>query len=260
VVYKTVTPVTVGNSAQYGGDDINKIANLLNGQSSDAVTIGSNWTFKSTFLKLRNPANTFSYSITSGAITADRILNLPITSGTDTITTDASTSTFINKTMSGTANTFTGIPKSSIPSSIMYNDGNNNFGSFYEDISQIGAPANPPSGTRRVFMDTNTGKLSVKTSAGTVVSLEEQPTVSGFAKGKATFSGNGSLGSFSTPHGLGVTPSSISVTPGSAHASGSSFNYTVYATCDATNITFRTSSGGFDSGTNNLIWFWQAWV
>jgi hypothetical protein len=43
----------------------------------------------------------------------------------------------------------------------------------YMDIDQISAPSNPSSGTRRLFVDSGTGKLSVRTSAGTTVSLEE---------------------------------------------------------------------------------------
>lgn len=42
----------------------------------------------------------------------------------------------------------------------------------YQDIAQIAAPANPGAGVRRIFMDTATGELSVRTSAGTTVSLE----------------------------------------------------------------------------------------
>ena len=42
-------------------------------------------TFLSSGLKVRNPANTFQYDITGGAIAADRILNLPVITGTDTL-------------------------------------------------------------------------------------------------------------------------------------------------------------------------------
>ena len=40
------------------------------------------------------------------------------------------------------------------------------------DYPQQSTPANPASGTRRVFTDSGTGELSVRTSGGTTVSLE----------------------------------------------------------------------------------------
>jgi len=45
-------------------------------------------------------------------------------------------------------------------------------GANFQDIAQIAAPANPAAGTRRLFVDSGTGELSVKTSAGATVSLE----------------------------------------------------------------------------------------
>lgn len=51
---------------------------------------------------------------------------------------------------------------------------NENFGAFYHDVSQIAAPANPGAGVRRVYVDSGTGKISVRTSGGSSVSLEEQ--------------------------------------------------------------------------------------
>lgn len=43
----------------------------------------------------------------------------------------------------------------------------------YFDFSEIAAPSNPSAGTRRLFTDSATGELSVRTSAGTTVSLED---------------------------------------------------------------------------------------
>jgi hypothetical protein len=51
-------------------------------------------TFLSSGLKIRNPANTFGYTITGGAIAADLILNLPVITATDTIATLGLTQTF----------------------------------------------------------------------------------------------------------------------------------------------------------------------
>jgi cytoskeletal protein CcmA (bactofilin family) len=60
-------------------------------------------TFLSSGLKIRNVANTFQYSITGGAITANRTLNIPVITGTDTLATLGLTQTF-----TGTTNTFSG--------------------------------------------------------------------------------------------------------------------------------------------------------
>lgn len=49
------------------------------------------------------------------------------------------------------------------------------------DIPQSAAPANPSAGTRRLYVDSGTGKISVRTSAGASVSLEEQGGGSGDA-------------------------------------------------------------------------------
>ncbi|KKM19125.1 hypothetical protein LCGC14_1658760, partial [marine sediment metagenome] len=49
---------------------------------------------------------------------------------------------------------------------------NENLGAFYLDIDDIAVPANPGAGIRRLFVDTATGELSVRTSAGATVSLE----------------------------------------------------------------------------------------
>ena len=50
-----------------------------------AQTISEAKTFLNSKLLLRNPANTFSYTIVPAAIAADRSLNLPLTTGTDTL-------------------------------------------------------------------------------------------------------------------------------------------------------------------------------
>ena len=49
---------------------------------------------------------------------------------------------------------------------------NQNLGAFYQDVAQITAPTNPGTGVRRLFCDSASGELSVKTAAGSTVSLE----------------------------------------------------------------------------------------
>jgi hypothetical protein len=53
---------------------------------------------------------------------------------------------------------------------------NQDLGAYYMDVAQIAAPANPAAGTRRLFTDQATGELSVRTNAGTTVSLEAGAT------------------------------------------------------------------------------------
>ncbi len=65
-----------------------------------------------------------------------------------------------------------GIHGASLHSGDVIPPANQNFGAFYFDFAQIAVPANPASGTRRLFVDSATGEVSVRTSAGSTVSLE----------------------------------------------------------------------------------------
>jgi len=63
--------------------------------------------FRSGRLDVRNPANTFSYSITGSAITAARAITLPLLTADDTIVVLALAQTLTNKTINATNNTIT---------------------------------------------------------------------------------------------------------------------------------------------------------
>ena len=65
---------------------------------SGALVFGTAPLFKTT-INLNNPGDTFKYVITPAAIAADRILNLPLLTGTDTVVTAAFTQTLTNKTL-----------------------------------------------------------------------------------------------------------------------------------------------------------------
>lgn len=60
-------------------------------------------------------------------------------------------------------------------------DANQSFGAFFSDFSQIVAPANPSAGTRRLFVDSATSELSVRTSGGATVSLEAVGAATSFS-------------------------------------------------------------------------------
>jgi hypothetical protein len=70
---------------------------------ADVQTNSGAKTFLNNTILFRNPANTFSYTLTAGAIVADRTLNLPVTTGTDTLA------------VLGLAQTFTGVQSFTSP-------------------------------------------------------------------------------------------------------------------------------------------------
>jgi hypothetical protein len=243
------------------------------------VDINSGWQFRSGKMKLANPANTFQYTFNTSAITAARTITVPLLTANDTLALQDFAQTITNKTINAASNTISGITdaniashtstkiaitaKAQLNSALVYNDQNNSFGAFYEDHSQIAAPANPSAGTRRLFVDSATGKLSVRTSAGATVVLE--PSTSAFTRGKSTQSGNGSSTSFTIAHGLGATPTSAIAFPGSSAAAyivgtfGANSQGLYVSALDSTNITVTFVSAP-PSGTNNLVFYWVAFA
>ena len=139
--------------------------------------------FRSARLRVANPANTFFYNFTAAAIAANRIINLPLLTGTDTMVTEAFSQTLTNKTINASNNTVTNIGDSAIAahtstkvtittkgqlnSNILYGDQNNTFGAFYHDITEIAAPANPSAGTLRIYANSTTHELTQRDSSGT---------------------------------------------------------------------------------------------
>ena len=60
-------------------------------------------------IQINNPADTFQYILTPAAIAADRILNLPLLTGTDTLVTEAFAQILTNKTIDGSLNTLSNL-------------------------------------------------------------------------------------------------------------------------------------------------------
>lgn len=73
-------------------------------------------TFK-TNIQINNPANTFAYFLTPGAISANRTVNLPVLAGTDTLVCEAFAQALTNKTINCASNTVTNIDNSCISNS-----------------------------------------------------------------------------------------------------------------------------------------------
>lgn len=67
---------------------------------SDTATL-TNKTFGTAGFAVRNPANTFSYTIVGGAIAADRTITLPLLTAGDTLVAEGFTQTLSNKTIGG---------------------------------------------------------------------------------------------------------------------------------------------------------------
>ena len=81
------------------------------------------------------------------------------------------------KTDTFTTTKITTLSKSLLNTEIVYNDQNNSLGAFFQDISQIAAPADPAAGTRRLFVNSTTGEISVRTSGSETISLESPAVV-----------------------------------------------------------------------------------
>lgn len=114
---KIVNNADPGLANVHGGDDTDYINKLLTGidqSASDPVDINTDWRIRDGRLKVRNPANTFSYSFRGSAITASRDLTLPLLTANDTIVTNDFAQTLTNKTMSYASNTQDVQPKQSI--------------------------------------------------------------------------------------------------------------------------------------------------
>jgi hypothetical protein len=96
--WKEATDPNAGSSVIYGAPDIKKISQLFNGDVDvDDVDINSEWYFRDGKLQIVNPAGTFTYIINTGAITADRTLDIPLLDGNDTIVVEAQSQDLTNK-------------------------------------------------------------------------------------------------------------------------------------------------------------------
>lgn len=101
--------------------------------------------FRTGVFRITNPGVTFNYIFDASAITANRNILLPLLTANDTLVLEAHPQTLAEKTISP-----------------------------YLDFDDTTTPANPAAGIRRMFVDSVTGEVSVRTSAGTTVSLEAQ--------------------------------------------------------------------------------------
>ena len=145
VFIKKVANSDGGDADHVGGNNWDSLDDFFADVATGLTAqINSSTTFRDNVLKIRNPANTFSYTIRSSAIAANRDLTLPLTTGTDTLATV------------GFGNTFTAAQKID----------------NYIDLKAIAEPASPASGYIRLFIDTADGKTKIKRSNDDVVIIE----------------------------------------------------------------------------------------
>lgn len=130
-------------------------------------------TFSDGTLALRNTAGTQSVALSAGSnVTAGVVFTLPTATTSQTITTGGTTQTLSNKNISGSSNTLTNIPKSAIPSSVLYNDVDNDLGAHFAKLTAIAAPGTPTTNQIFAWLDSTSGHLTVKHSDGSTKDLE----------------------------------------------------------------------------------------
>ena len=91
----------------------NLAAAITDETGTGALMFGTAPTVKTT-LTIRNPADTFSYTITPSAIAATRTFTLPLLTGNDTFVAEAHSQTLTNKTIAAGSNTITGITNTNV--------------------------------------------------------------------------------------------------------------------------------------------------
>jgi hypothetical protein len=255
--------------------NLNTITNLPGGGTGNVSTTQSNTygdfdqIFRSTRLKLTNPANTFNYSFVGSAITAARNVTIPLLTGDDTMVTAAFAQTLTNKTLtSPTINT----PTITTPSfSTISNTGTITLPTATDTLvgrtttdtltNKTVNPANntiadttPAAGDLLKGNGTKYVQLA-RGSANSVLAVNSGGTdlawtaLQAERTGKSTASGNGSTTVFTIAHGLGSTPTYTFATCSSLTTG---MSYTV----DATNITVTFATAP-PSGSNNVVTYWR---
>jgi hypothetical protein len=215
----TSTKITITAKAQLNTAIVyNDAANVFGDFNQD---------FRSTRLRIANPANTFFYNFTTTAITANRAITIPLLTADDQVTLDAFATTLTNKTINASNNTIT-------------------------DSSQATGDILKNNGSKFVRFGKGTGLQVLRTNSG--ATDLEWATLSSYTEGKGstTKSGDASTTAFTQAHGLGGTPTFYTATPTSTDADSD-----FYLTADGTNITI-TYPFPPPTGTNNLTYVWRA--
>ena len=167
--FKEVTTGSAGTAAKYGGADIREVMQIFNNK----IVSGRRISIKNPFIW----TDSFDMSPPLSAPAS------PTDSNASRIYVDPSDFKIKIKKVGGTVLDIENVnipdtalsqitTKAKLPTSGVYNDQNNSMGAFYMEFSNLSTPSNPTSGKRRMYVDSATGELSVRTSAGTTLSLE----------------------------------------------------------------------------------------
>ena len=167
--FKEVTSNNSGSGTRYGGNDVKELMQIFNNKvvATRRLSIKNPIRFTDNFdlvPPLSAPGNP-SDANTSRlyADPSDNKVKIKKTGGTviDVENIDIANSALQTIT-----------DKAKLHSQIFYKDQNNSIGSFYMDVGQISTPSNPSAGFRRLFVDSATGELSIRTTGGVTTSLE----------------------------------------------------------------------------------------
>lgn len=106
VTFKVLNVNDAGSASEFGADDLDKIAKILNGDAEvDTVFVKSSWTFRDSKCFFSNPAESNTYKIKAAAIAANYDLTLPLITGSDTLLSANSTIEMTNKIFDSKLNT-----------------------------------------------------------------------------------------------------------------------------------------------------------
>ena len=100
---KKVTNSDTGTADVIGGDDWDALSDYFNNvDKTGPAKINTATQFRSTKLQMRNPADTFAYSVTTSAIAANRTITEPLLIANDTRVYEAHIQSLTNKTLDST--------------------------------------------------------------------------------------------------------------------------------------------------------------
>jgi len=131
-------------------------------------------------------------------------------------------------------------------------------GDAYLEFGDITAPSNPAVGSTRLFLDTSTGELSVRTSSGTTVSLEAAAAGGGSLEFKELDATGQSAGNLNlTDSDWGISKSKVDYIKITATAGATSFDIAFYESDAFAASEIRYSAEGIlpaDGWNDDLEW------
>lgn len=238
----TSTDLAIGTTTAHG------IHFVVNSGTTDAMTIASSGavtipgvttmsglnviTHSSTGLIVRNPANTFSYTITGAAIAAARTLNLPLITGTDTLASLGLAQTWTGAQTFNNASVLAGAATMAI------------FNTTATNISFAGAAT-----TLAIGAATGTATI-----ANATVTLSNATTlnINGASPSIVTTS-TATASVFNTNALTGnLFGAATTITIGGTPTGAVTHNYSTNATAAATTKTVNLGTGGAASSTTNI--------